>query len=240
MRIQNNITILLFLLLGITSCKKEQCLDGDGYPKGTERSLPEFTAVNINLSAVVELIQDTSSKVPYVELIVEENLETHLSTTVVKDTLNISLGFCFSSHADILIRVHYDSLNTIIVSGSGDVYSKSLIKQNDLKLDVRGRGEINLTTDVQNLFSTISGTGKVILNGQVRNHRINHTGSGSVNSYQAMTENVITNISGSGNNYLRVQKNLEANLSGKGNVYYKGNPIITGVVTSEGEVVDDN
>ncbi len=212
-------------------------MDGDGYPRMVTRTLSEFKAVNVKLSAVVELVSDTA---PSVELVVEENVEPHIVTTVVNETLDISLGFCFSSHADIKIRVHYDTLNTIITSGPGDVFSKTIMRQNDLNLIVNSSGDINLTTNLRNLNSTIKGTGAIAINGQVKTHIINHANSGTVNTYQSVTDSAIVNSTGNGNCYLRVFNSLTTNLSSNGSVFYKGHPKITENITGKGKLVDAN
>lgn len=230
--------VFLFTLLAlIGSCKKEQCLDGDQYTKGSRREVPPFHSINVNLSAIVEIVHDTA---PLVEFIVEENVEQHISTAVVNDTLNIALGFCFNSHADITIRVHYDTLNSITISGPGDVVSKSILTQDDLTVNINASGDAYLTTNMKNLITNINGPGIVTLNGQVGYHVINHTNSGTVNSYQASTDSVLANMTGTGNNYLRVKNHLTADISGSGDLYYKGNPIVSENITGTGIVINDN
>ena len=231
------IGFFILLIASFSSCKKEQCIDGDEYPRGAVREVPPFSAINVNLSAIVEIIEDTSH---FVELIVEENLETHLSTNVINDTLNLSLGFCFSNHAEIKIRVHYDTLNTITISGPGDVVSKTLLTQDDLTLNLRSSGDMHLTTNIQNLVSNISGTGTININGEVDYHLINNTNSGSINSYQAITDSVIANISGTGNVYLRVKNSLTGNIQNSGSIYYKGFPNINENIIGTGSIINDN
>jgi hypothetical protein len=211
-----------------------------GRPKGSVRNLPPFSAINVNLSAIVEIIQDTGANVPYVEIIAEENLETHLSTTVTNDILNISLGFCFSKHAEITLKVHYDTLHTMTISGPGDLISKTIMTQDDLTLNIKSSGMMDLTTDVKNLISNIEGTGSIVLNGQVEYHLINHNNSGSINSYQAMTDSVVANMNGTGNNYVRVKRDLTANIFNSGNLYFKGFPTLQSNITGSGELIDAN
>ena len=238
---KHTITTFCFLLLiGLTSCKKDRCLNGDEYPKGTHRELAPFSAINVNLSAIVELIQDTASNVPFVELITEENVQSYLATSVVNETLNITLNQCFSNHYEIKIKVHYDSLNIITTSGPGDIISKTLIKQDKLTLNIESSGKINLTTDVKNLTSNINGTGSIIINGQINHHLINHFNSGSINTYQAITNTVEANMNGTGSHYLRIKKHITANIFNSGNIYYKGNPTIKENNTGSGLLINDN
>lgn len=232
--------LLSFVSLGFSSCKKKQCIDGDQYPRGVMRTLPPFTAVNVHFSGIVELVKDTAKETPFVELIVEENLQTHLATEVINDTLDISLGFCFSNHSEIIVRVHYDTLNTLTVSGPGDIISKGKMVQDDLTLNIRSSGDIDLTTDIKNLTTNINGTGEVRINGQIEYHNIIHQNSGNINTYQAMTDSVVANITGSGNAYLRIQRHLTLDLSGKGDLYYKGFPYINSNITGSGKLINDN
>jgi hypothetical protein len=231
--------IVLIILLGIivASCKKEQCLEGDEYPRGSQRTLAPFTAINVNLSAVIELIQDTT---PFVEIVAEENLETHLATRVLNETLDISLGYCFSKHANIILRVHYDTLNTIIVSGPGDVYSKTIMLQNDLNLLVKSSGDIFLTTNARRINSTINGTGVIKINGQIGFHTVVNNNSGNVNTYQAMTDTAVVNLYGTGSSYLRVKHDLTANIFSNGDLYFKGRPHITENISGSGSIINEN
>lgn len=237
MRALQFIAFFSVIFMGTISCTKDQCKDGDEYPRGAIRQLEPFTAINVNLSAIVELIHDTTH---YVELVVEENLETHLSTRIINDTLDISLGFCFNNHAEILIKVHYDSLNTLSIDGPGDILSKTILTQDHLTLNIRSSGDMNLTTNIKNLVTNINGTGIVYLNGQVAYHLINHNSSGTVNSYQAMTDSVVVHLNSTGGVYVRTQKDLTANIAGSGNVYYKGRPLIIENITGTGKLIDEN
>lgn len=231
--------VVLFFVASFASCKKE-CTDGDEYPRGAIRELPPFTGINVQLSAVIELIKDTSGITPFVELVVEENVQPYLATEVTNNILNISLSRCFSSHADILIRVHYDSINSITVSGPGDVKSNTLMNQDELTLNIKSSGDIDLTTNIKNLESNIEGTGIIFINGQIGTHTINHNNSGNINTYQATTDSVIANLTGTGNIYTRVNHKLTAVISNSGDIFYKGFPIIDETLTSTGEVIDDN
>ena len=234
------IGLIVGLITSIYSCNKEKCIDGDEYPRGSERSLEYFTEVNADLSAVVELIQDTSSKTPYVELIIEENLETHLSTKVTNEVLNISLGYCFSKHNDIIIKVHYDTLKAITVSGPTDIISKTIMTPDILTLNLNSTGKIDIVTDAKTITANINGTGTILINGQVETLYINHNGSGSLKSYQAMINTVYGNMNGTGNSYVRVQDTLNSTILGAGNIYYKGFPKIFESSTGTGKVIEDN
>jgi len=225
-------------LLSTSSCNKDECLDGNKYRVGSTRIVDPFTAIDVKLSAVVELIHDTNA--PFIEFVVEGNLEQYIATPVSNNTLSISLDACFSEHENIVIKVHYDSLNTIIVSGPGDVKSNAIIVQDSLNLQIKSTGDILLTTDIQTINSSIEGTGDIFINGQINTHNIDINNSGSVNTYQAMIQDAVVNSTGSGNIYIRVKNSIKGTLANSGNLYYKRFPTINVVESSTGKVIDDN
>ncbi len=235
-----SILVLAISLFGISSCKKDQCLTGDKYKIGSIREVEPFTGIDVNLSAVVEMVRDTGANVPFVEFVVEGNLEEYISTVVSQNTLNISLSDCFTEHENILIIIHYDTLNSISISGPGDVQSSAKLVQDSLNLIINSTGNIYLTADIQKINSQIDGTGNIFINGQVGLHNIQNNNSGSVNTYQAMTQDVVLKSEGSGNTYVRVKNSITGSLSNSGDLFYKGFPSIGVLELSTGEVIDDN
>ena len=227
----------LIAILSTESCNKDTCYTGNEYRVGSTRYIEPFNQIDVNLSGIVEIIKDTT---PFIEFIVEGNLEQYIATPVNNKVLSISLSECFKEHQDIIIRVHYDTLNTITTSGPGDVISNLILEQDSLVLNVKSSGDISLTTNIKNLYSNIQGTGIVSINGQIEKHTIELNNSGAVNTYQAMTQNAVVNSTASGNIYVRVKNTIKGELSGSGDLFYKRNPIITVVESSTGKVINDN
>ena len=224
-------------ILGIESCNKDKCLTGNEYRVGVNREVENFTEIDVKLSAVIELIKDST---PYIEFVVEGNLEQYIATPVIDSVLTISLSDCFKEHQNIVIKVHYDTLHTITISGPGDVKSSQIMEQDSMNLHIKSTGDIALTSNIKNLYTVINGTGNVTINGQIENHTVEINNSGGVGTYQAMTQTATINSTGSGNMYLRVKNSITGSLTNSGNIYYKRNPIVNVVVSGTGKVIDDN
>ena len=232
------IIILFGAILSTSSCNKDKCLDGNKYRVGSTRVIEPFTGVDVKLSAIVELVYDSNG--PLIEFVVEGNLEQYIATTVTDGVLSISLSECFSEHENIVILVHYDSLNTIIANGPGDIISKKIMVQDSINLQVKSTGDISLTTNIKTINSTIEGTGSIYINGQIGTHIINHNNSGAVNTYQAMTQVAVINSNGTGDSYLRVRSFISGSLNNSGNLYFKRTPNINVAQPSTGQVINDN
>jgi hypothetical protein len=237
---------LVVILLGISvlgnlsSCSKDKCLTGDEYRIGKERQVDPFTGIDVNLSAVVELVHDTSDKAPFVEFIVEGNLEEYIATPVVDGTLKIYLSSCFDQHEDIIIRVHYDTLYSISVSGPGDVQSTNILTEDSLELYVYSSGSIFLTTDIETVKSVVDGSGLITFNGQINRHDVTINGSGSVQSYNAMTLESNVSLNGSGSAFLRVRNQITGIMTGTGDLHFKNFPAITVNNLGTGAIISDN
>lgn len=222
------------------SCRKEQCLKGNNYVQKQEVEVNPFTAVSANLSATVELVHDTSSKAPFVEIISEENVAEHIGVNVVNDMLKLDLGFCFTQHKDINIIVHYDTLNTIHLKGPSEITTQQIMQQDMLTLINEGSGTINVNVNAQHIKSTINANGSIYINGHVTNHISLVNGTGKINGYNCFVENHQAQTNGSGYTYSQVNSILGVNITGSGNVYYRGNPLITDTISGSGRIINAN
>lgn len=226
-------------LLFIASCNKDKCVAGDSYQIGKERKLDGFTGIEVQLSAIVELVKDTVPNTPFIEFVVEGNLEQHIATNIQDSVLSISLDKCFNEHQDITIRIHYDTLSSITINGPGDVKSNLIMVQDELNLNILSSGDIILTTDIQQLNTTIQGNGNIFINGHLDRHNLNISGSGSFNAYQATSDTTTINNTGSGQSFIRSHGLIQGNLTGSGNLYYKGFGTVNVNSSGSGQVINE-
>ncbi len=97
-----------------------------------------------------------------------------------------------------IVTVHFKNINSLAMSGSGDITSKDVIKGNSLKMAVAGSGDINFDMDVQMAKSAISGSGDIKLSGKATEFEAAVSGSGDVEAYDLKTEKGRVKGSGSG------------------------------------------
>lgn len=158
----------------------------------------------------------------------EENLITHIVTTVKGNTLTIEVESGYnlkpSKRTGILVRVPFETINEVTLTGSGNVYTKDVITSDNLKTTLTGSGDITLNLEVQNLETLVVGSGDVELYGNAQKVSYKLTGSGDIEAFNLKAEDAQATITGSGDIDLNCQSTLKVRIAGSGDVTYTGNP----------------
>ncbi len=156
----------------------------------------------------------------------ESNLQEYIITEVKNGTLKISTedGYSLYPKEDIIVTVPVEEVNAVSVTGSGDLWTKDVMKSSRMKIQVTGSGDMKMELDVQNLEGGVTGSGDVKLKGRSQNFECTVTGSGDFDAYDLQSENVEARVSGSGDIMVYASKSLKAKVSGSGDIVYKGNP----------------
>jgi hypothetical protein len=192
-----------------------------------DRHLSGFNAVDVAGSIDVYIVQGETESV---KVEAPADVIDHIITEVDGGKLRISdkhdsfsWGNLFGgSHKKIAVYVSVKEINSIGVTGSGDVNFKDGLKSNSLKLRLTGSGDVFGRLDVQRLESNLSGSGDVKISGNAGDASISVSGSGDFNAKGLATENMSVHISGSGDASVNVNNSLQASVSGSGDVSYTG------------------
>src|ERR1700760_248486 len=192
-----------------------------------DRHLSGFNALSLGGSFDVYITQGSTESV---KVEAPDNIIDHIITEVDNGVLKIynkndngfHWGDLFGNHKKIAVYVTAKDLNSIGVSGSGDVFFKEGIHTNSLKLRVSGSGDLYGKVDVKNLESGISGSGDVKLSGRAENSAVNVSGSGDFEARGLVTTNSIVHVSGSGDASINASSSVSASISGSGDVRYTG------------------
>jgi Putative auto-transporter adhesin, head GIN domain len=128
------------------------------------------------------------------------------------------------SSKDLRIVITYKALNSIDVSGSGQVTVTSPLKASQFEINISGSANLTASLEANALELDISGSGGVTLAGQSKRANLTLSGSGQVNAFDLKTEETEVSISGSGGVDVSVSRSIETEVSGSGDVRYKGNP----------------
>jgi len=194
------------------------------YAQNTEtRNLSSFSRVSIGISGDVELREGSQSSIKIQASGVDLN---EIETEVLGDKLRIRWKRGYRNwrrRTNVKIWLTYKSLRGVSVSGSADVFAKSVIRGNDLYLRISGSGNFEGQIAVKNLETRISGSGRLDISGSANSQMIGISGSGSVRAFDLKSNSAEVRISGSGNARLSVKDALTAKISGSGSVRYKGN-----------------
>jgi hypothetical protein len=165
-----------------------------------------FSAIHNSGSAHVELmksetynvsITDHPKNLPYVE-VTSENGVLHISH---RKGYNARLGT-----TKVLVQMP-EVLNSIRISGSGELSSKEHWALQNLRISLAGSGNVELNGTAQSLSLTVAG-------------------SGSIRLPRMVAESAKIALSGSGVISVHATKSLKADLAGSGNIVYFGNPLV--------------
>ncbi len=225
-------TLSLFaLLLCFTTNVKAQRVKGNGKLIEKTRQVGDFKALGVSGSFDVFLVKGQEGKVI---VNVEENLEPYLVTEVQNGTLKVrwKKGSNVRTTKNTKVTVHFDVLNGVALSGSGDIISRNPITTDELDIAVAGSGDIRLELDAEETNAAVSGSGDIELSGMSKSFGAAVAGSGDIKAYELKSETAELKISGSGTIHANVANELVARISGSGNIKYKGNPRIEDVKVS--------
>ena len=141
-----------------------------------------------------------------------------------------------STRGKVTIYITAKALNSITLSGSGDISVKGTVKADRLTNTLSGSGSISLTANADEYLGTISGSGEIEVRGSADKASIKIGGSGDFEGRAFKTSEAEVKISGSGNASISAQKNLNAAVSGSGNITYSGDPKVSQTKSGSGSI----
>jgi hypothetical protein len=230
---------IIFSAFILNSCEMLfPCLDGNGVLKTEERAVSAFTSVISTSDFDVEIRYGAD---PQVTVDADENLQQYIRTYVEDGELMLETdqGRCLQSQNRILVTVYCPYIETVVLSGSGDV-DMSSFSADSLKIKLSGSGDFNSTGLVitKSLEVNLTGSGDITIDGKAAESNYYLSGSGDIrgNLLKSTISKVV--LSGSGNVYTYVYEYLKVVLSGSGNVYYYGDPADTDErITGSGKII---
>jgi len=229
--------VILFLLcLGffVTSCEK---VVGDGPVRTETRTTNNFSGIDLRISGNVYYKPDAAYKV---EIAAQQNILDVIETYVSNGKLVIKFknDVRVRAHESIVVTLSGPQMNSLRVSGSGNITTTGLINTTNMDIDISGSGNV----DVQNITASfldanISGSGNISIDGgTITEEKLKISGSGNIDLQDVESTKANTTTSGSGDMWISVSKNLDVTISGSGSVRYKGNPIINTSISGSGKV----
>ncbi|MDB5137413.1 MAG: hypothetical protein JWP37_4016 [Mucilaginibacter sp.] len=194
--------------------------------KTEDRHLSGFNAVNLAGSFDVYITQGSTESV---KVEAPDEVISRIITEVDGGVLKIynkndhfHWGDMFGSHKKIAIYVTAKDLNSISVSGSGDIFFKEGIHTSTLRLKVTGSGDMLGKVDVKVLESSISGSGDMKLSGRAESSTVSVVGSGDFTARNLITVNTAVRVSGSGDAEISASNKVDASVAGSGDIRYTG------------------
>lgn len=158
----------------------------------------------------------------------ESNLLEYITTEVKNNTLivktenNISLQT--SRNKTIKITIPFESISSVSLAGSGDLWNEDLITSTDFKVALTGSGDIKLAVETKNTTAKVAGSGDLTLKGNTTNLEVDVAGSGDFHGLDLQSNKTNVSVAGSGDAKVVCNENLTARVAGSGSIKYKGNP----------------
>lgn len=129
-----------------------------------------------------------------------------------------------TSKKPVKITVPFESLTEVVLSGSGSITAKDIIKADFFQAVLSGSGKLSLNVNAKQLEASMSGSGKIELKGNANKLESSLSGSGHLEAYGLTAATAEANVSGSGNCQVNCTEAIVARVSGSGRINYKGNP----------------
>jgi putative autotransporter adhesin-like protein len=201
-------------------------VNGNGNMVTVERSTGDYDAVAVSGWFDVDLVDGNEGDIT---LNGEENLLEHIITEVKdgKLVIKVEKGYNLKPSSwkeGIRITVPVESINSVALSGSGDIVGKKTIKASNFKTSMSGSGDITLAVESNSVNASMSGSGDITLSGSTTNFDVTISGSGDIKAYELEADNVDATVSGSADIKITAKQKLKARVSGSGDISYKGNP----------------
>lgn len=243
-----HIFIAVLVLSTATACAQNRVV---GSKKYITKNVNVESFKHIAAIGSVDVIYtQTDGGKPQIEIYGSDNIVPLIETTVEHNTLTVKYkkNTSVNNPGKLEIRVSAPAVESMKISGSGDIFIPKGISTptlsikisgsgdidgkkitcNNLDMSVSGSGDIKLTgIKATNVNANVSGSGDVELEGTTANANYHVTGSGDVTAHKLIADEVQATVSGSGDITCHATKTLKGKVSGSGDVGYKGNPEIS-------------
>lgn len=200
-------------------------IKGNGKVITETRTTTSYEGIKISGFFDVDLV---AGKEGTISIKGEENILDYINVEVEDNVLKIGTekgyNFKLSTGKSVHITIPFESINTLVLSGSGDIISKDIIKTAAFDAKLSGSGDLKLAVDTQKFNMSLSGSGDISLKGTVDNFTTSISGSGDINASDLKAKIASVSISGSGNTSVHCTESLYARVSGSGDIVYYGNP----------------
>lgn len=232
-----SLVTLVITIMG-ASCRRDRFwVRGEGPSVTNTRTTSNFNSVSLSLDADVEIFYDSVCKL---EITGQQNILNLITTDVVNGVLEVELKrhATLGKHEQVTVKLHVPSLNSIAISGSGNITSNG-VDCESLDARISGSGDINFNGSIANsLDAHISGSGSMNFNSNnaCLNAKYNISGSGNINAEWLKADYVEARISGSGDQKIYAEKQLDVKISGSGDVAYRGNASVSASISGSGKL----
>jgi hypothetical protein len=230
--------ILSILSLFVFSCDyvTGERINGNGNLKTEQRPETNFTSISSYGEYDVYLSQGAAYSV---RIEAEENLIPYIETFVEGEVLKIRTkdGYWLKNTSDLKVFVAAPTFSKVRTSGSGDIFSDGKLNNtSNIELETSGSGDMKVEVNAPEVRADLHGSGNINLSGETRTFTGSILGSGDIKAGNLKAEGVNVKITGSGSAEVFASVKLDVGITGSGDVRYHGNAQTTSSITGSGSV----
>lgn len=126
----------------------------------------------------------------------------------------------------IEITIPFESLDEVVLAGSGRIICEDIIKASQLQTSISGTGRMVLSVDASETRAFVSGSAYMLLSGTTSKFVSTVSGDGALLAYGLQSSDTEATIIGAGNSQVFSSDRITATVSGSGRIHYKGNPTV--------------
>lgn len=142
----------------------------------------------------------------------------------------------FRTHAKLYVVVEFKQIDSVLLSGSGDVSADS-VKAGIFQGSIHGSGNLKIDQlEADTVALSIAGSGNFGARGKAAKVGVVIDGSGDVNAEDLVAQTAAVSIAGSGDAHVNATESLKVRIAGSGDVRYRGSPRVDKQVAGSGDV----
>lgn len=213
------------------------CTRGEGDVIRKEITLSSFHSVELTNAADVFVRQGPEQEI---EVEGQANIIDLLNRNISGGTWRINFEDCVISARDLKIFISIPDIESLSITGSGDIFGENEFVGRDMEFRITGSGDMDVFADAIRMDVRQTGSGDLHLEGFTNELDLVMTGSGDFEGFGLESDNCDVTLTGSGDAEVNVNDILDVRITGSGDVYYRGNPVIDVNITGSGSLINAN
>lgn len=214
-----NLFLLAVLLLTAVAGRAEEPVEGPG---DNRVWLTTFTAVEVAAPLDIRFIRVPDTEAPRIIYNTKGSTTTRFRAEVVDKVLRVSERYDSRRTERTSVTVCYNNLERISVADAEATFADTL-STTLLDMTIGGSARVTATLDVKDLRMEVTGKGQANLSGDVRYLTL-YVSSGTFAGEGLEVMSAQANVTGSGTAALWVTDRFEGKTSTGGKITYKGSP----------------
>lgn len=227
------ILLIVVITFSSVSCIFADRVKGNGKVVTEERTVKSFDGVSASAGIDVVITQGEKE---FLEVEADENLLEYIITEVNGGKLKIhwKSGTSIRKYKKVLIHVTCKNLKSIKGSSGADIYSKGIIKTQELSISSSSAADINIVIEAGSIICKASSGSDIKLKGKTELLTASCSSGADIKAADLEADRVDAKASSGADITVTAVKEINASASSGGDVTYYGNPQVKNVRSSSG------